>query len=123
MENGKNTILLPHESSKAFAAVREGYHKAFEPKNQAEAELVDQMVAASWRIRRLIALETVAINYTIELQRGGLAGPYSNLLRTHFAYEERIADGGMPLVYARLQSAQARHFERALRSLRSLRRL
>ena len=45
------------------------YRKAHEPANAIEKDLVDQMVAARWRVRRLWTIETALLDTEIVLRQ------------------------------------------------------
>lgn len=118
-----NAVLLNHESQEAFAALREHYYQRFLPVTQPEADLVDQLIAATWRLRRIAAVESAAIDHAMDAQRAELDATYSNLdpeTRTHFAIEKLYLDSGTMQAYHRFQNAQTRQYDRALRNLRFL---
>jgi len=50
-------VVLPHESSAAFEALRDLYLARFRPADQPEHDLVETMAIARWRWNRLIAVE------------------------------------------------------------------
>ena len=119
-----NAVLLHHESAEEFAALRDDYYCQFLPVTRVESDLVDRMIAATWRLRRLSALESAAMDHKMDAQRNDLDATYSNLdleTRAHFAFEELAAEGVTLATYARFQSAQLRQYDRALRSLFLLR--
>jgi len=118
-----NAVLLHHECPEAFAAHRDGYYQRFQPASGPETDLVDQMIAASWRLRRIAALETAAIDHTIDGQRTELAATYEALdpeTRTHLAIEKSAVDSEMLVTYHRFQSSLQRLYDRAHRNLRLL---
>ena len=49
-----SAVVLSHESQEEFALLQERYYQRFHPASQPEADLVDQMIAATWRLRRRI---------------------------------------------------------------------
>ena len=119
-----SAVLLHQESAEEFAALRDDYYRQFLPVTRAESDLVDRMIAATWRLRRLIALESAAMDHKMDAQRIDLDATYSDLnpeTRAHFAFEELVREGVTLATYARFQSAQLRQYDRALRSLFLLR--
>ncbi len=86
-----SAVLLHHESKEAFALLQERYYQRFLPSNQPEVDLVDQMIAATWRLRRISAVESAAVDHAIDAQRVDLDAIYKALepeTRTHFAFGE-----------------------------------
>ena len=118
-----SAVLLHHESKEAFDLLQEGYYQRFHPASQPETDLVDQMVAATWRLRRITAVESAAIDHAMEAQRSKLDGTYKVLdpeTRTHLAFEKLHLDSGAMAAYQRFQAAQIRQYDRAFRNLRTL---
>jgi hypothetical protein len=84
-------------SAHLFTLHQESYHRIFAPANQAESHLVDQLIAASWRLRRINSVETAAIDHTVDAQRVELGATYESLdpgTRTHFAFEQLHKQSG-----------------------------
>ena len=82
------------------------------------------MIAATWRLRRLAAIEAAALDHAMDAERLTLDATYEDLpseTRTQFAYDKLATDSGVMASYARGQSAQVRIYDRALRNLRFLR--
>src|SRR5262245_37509976 len=50
-------LILPHESTHEFEERCKDYHRSFAPANHEQALLVDAMVAASWRLKRCMAID------------------------------------------------------------------
>ena len=118
-----SAVLLHHESKEAFDLLQAGYYQRFHPASQPETDLVDQMVAATWRLRRITAVESAAIDHAMEAQRSSLDGTYKVLdpeTRTHLAFEKLHLDSGAMAAYQRFQAAQIRQYDRAFRNLRTL---
>jgi hypothetical protein len=51
-------IVLDHERKENFTRVTKQYRKHFNPKNALEEGLIEDLAVASWRMRRLRAIET-----------------------------------------------------------------
>lgn len=56
------TLVLNHEDASEFADFRQCYIDTFQPANFLEAELVDEMVKAKWRLKRASLYEKLAID-------------------------------------------------------------
>jgi hypothetical protein len=57
-DTGAETLVLAHESSERFLALRLGYISKFEPADYVERDLVEQMIAAKWRQLRAWQMES-----------------------------------------------------------------
>jgi hypothetical protein len=118
-----NAVVLHHESEEDFAALRDRYYERFRPTCEPESDLVDQMIAATWRLRRISAVETAAIDHAMDAQRTDLDTTYKSLdpeTRTHFAFQKLHKESDAVTAYQRFQAAQIRQYDRAYRNLRSL---
>jgi hypothetical protein len=60
-------VVLPHENRTAFEDLRDSYVDDFQPANQSQHDLVETMVAARWRLNRLV--ETEAKIFEMEMLR------------------------------------------------------
>jgi len=55
-------VVLSNESKEDFEALRKTYYARYQPADEVECDLVDDMVSARWRIRRAVSLERVTID-------------------------------------------------------------
>jgi hypothetical protein len=118
-----NAVLLRHEPAEAFEEFRLRYYRDFSPVNQSQADLVDQMIAAVWRFRRLNALESAALDHAVDAQRAHVDATYEGLdaeTRAHFAFDKLTTSSSTFTTYNRFQSSLMRIYDRALRNLRFL---
>src|SRR5258708_203802 len=53
-----NCVVLPAESREQFQLLLDSYVDQFDPQSPVETELVEAMVVARWRLRRICAIET-----------------------------------------------------------------
>ena len=119
-----SAVLLHHESAEEFAAVIHDYYLQFVPATHPETDLVGQMIAATWRLRRLAALEAAALDHAMDVQRVKLDATYQDLCpetSAHFAFDQLANEGAAMATNARFQAAQLRQYDCALRSLLILR--
>ncbi|MFN7933483.1 MAG: hypothetical protein U0R19_09160 [Bryobacteraceae bacterium] len=58
-------VVLEHESQEIFNILSSNYHEAFQPQDQFEIDLLENMINARWKIRRLEAAHTAEMNLTI----------------------------------------------------------
>ena len=118
-----SAVLLHFESAEAFEELRQSYYVKFAPASQPEFDLVDQMIASTWRLRRLGALEAAAMDHAMDAQRATLDAAYQDLdleTRAHFAFDKLTVDSSTFSTYYRFQAAQTRQYDRAHRNLRLL---
>ena len=118
-----SAVLLHFESAEAFEELRQRYYLKFAPGSQPEFDLVDQMIASTWRLRRLGAMESAAMDHAMDAQRATLDATYQDLdleTRAHFAFDKLSVDSSTFATYTRFQSAQNRQYDRAHRNLRLL---
>jgi hypothetical protein len=108
-------IIAYGEPPAGLAELRQAYFDRFEPNDAAEWCLVDQMVAADWRISRVTTMETQALNKYLDRHHDG-TNPY--------AYAEAFAAVAAEPATALLQRYESRlqlAHQRALRGLKLLR--
>jgi hypothetical protein len=81
-------VVLHNESQEAFDRAVQSYCDRFQPADEVERDMVEELVAASWRARRALAIETQMmdagmdslLNVPSELDR--LTGAFSELAAT-----------------------------------------
>jgi hypothetical protein len=61
----RSTIVLECENPEEFQEMLANYRATYSPMTPAEIDLVDQMVAARWRIRRIWVIETAMLDAEI----------------------------------------------------------
>jgi len=71
-----STIVLEGECENKWETLLESCIHLFQPETDLEYELVEEIAAARWRIRRSRAVETAMINMQIEKQRKTLDQQY-----------------------------------------------
>ncbi len=117
------TVVLGTESEDRFEEFRARYFADLAPRNQVEAGLVDQIVAASWRLERVWSMEASIIDVEIARQREQIERDFIHIddeVRTAMAFKS-LADESRAL--ALLNRYEVR-FERIIhRSLETLSRL
>ena len=70
-------VVLPHESQEEFDRLEASFVNRFKPYDEIEFELVHEMAAARWRLRRIEAMEVALFNKAFKHQRE-LLGPRPN---------------------------------------------
>src|ERR1700685_1752645 len=66
-------IVLDHESRENFLILLQQHVDRFQPANEVESGMLEEMCAAYWRQRRAWAIETALLNKQIALQPGETA--------------------------------------------------
>lgn len=66
-------IVLENEPKQNFTHITKRFRKQFRPDNEAENQLIDQLAASSWRLRRFWAMETGMLNQSMPDQ--GMQNP------------------------------------------------
>jgi hypothetical protein len=118
-------VVLAKESPEQFQEMLDAYIDQFQPHGPAEIDLIEEMVAAKWRQRRLWTIEADLIENQIYLQTEKLDKLYSsydpNSPLSH-AYAALAESGSLPFL-TRNESRLERAFNRALKTLLELQRL
>ena len=73
------TLILQNEDPNQFLEMMNSYVEYLEPSNQVEIDLVSDMVAARWRLRRIWRYETAMLD--IEMRNARKRGRASRQLR------------------------------------------
>ena len=108
-------ILLNGEDHEAFDELMQYHKDRFQPADGVEFDIVKQICAAQWRLYRVLAMETQALNRQIATQP---AGPCPYYLAD--AFEAAAALPSMALLQRHESRLQLIH-QRALRSFKLLR--
>ena len=56
------TLVLANESPERFEDTRKSYYDLWKPENEFEADLVNDMVAARWRLNRIMMVESETLD-------------------------------------------------------------
>src|SRR2546426_540401 len=64
-QSAVRTLMLACEDPVQFQQILDDYMSAYQPTNPVERDLVEDMFAAAWRIRRVKMMETALINHEI----------------------------------------------------------
>ncbi len=84
----RSTIILEYENPEEFQQMRADYETTYRPATPAEKDLVDQMIAARWRIRRIWTIETALLDAEIIRRQPAMQKEFAQ------------ADGGIELALA-----------------------
>jgi hypothetical protein len=106
-------VVLSNESADEFTRLLESYVAHWRPADQPELDLVHDIVAARWRLNRVLALEAATLDIEMHRQREQIEEQYSRIdepARCAMAFSA-LADSGRSL------SILSRHEARLQRTL------
>jgi hypothetical protein len=118
-----STVILPNESAERFERVHDSFRRIYQPANEAEELLVEQLAVTQWHIRRGWGIEKALIAYEMDELAPAHAAAYKNLEHpTRIALAWRsVFDNGR--AHAGLQRHQTRLFRQYERTVAQLERL
>src|SRR5579883_184994 len=121
------TLVLPSEDPAEYQRLLDGYLQQFRPTGPVEADLVHEMVAAKWRLNRLVLVETqllaastdeVEQNRAEKIEDGDEDEPLTPAQSLAQAFENLSRDT-LSFLY-RTQGRLERTYSRALRTLQQM---
>jgi hypothetical protein len=113
-------IVLSTESQSEFEEIRDAYYRRFQPANQFEADLVFDMIAAHWSLRRTSTIKTQTINAGQNRRRSvspASRGYISQPVRAGRAFEK---NSDTLRRYSRRENALDRNFDNTAATLRGV---
>jgi hypothetical protein len=118
------TLVLSNESQQAFDDLKQSYVSSFHPASDAEKDLVVQMVAARWRLRRYWGSETALLDKEMQKQAADpkSSQPLDEAMRCALAFEALANDGRALSLLSRFEARIARDYHNALQGLLEVRR-
>ena len=122
--NSDKILVLHTEKQEDYDALRAAYVKRFAPHDEVELELVDEMVGARWRLRRIRAIETETMEMRMEDQDEYIRKRGENPTdsrRQAMAFKS-LSDTSQSLnMLSRYETRLQRTYDRALENLKKLR--
>src|SRR6266481_1268940 len=116
---GNGNILLDCEDPGQFDEVLNKLLGIHQPANPAETDLVEEMVAARWRTRRMWTIETGLLNAEILTQQTKTDTPDPNIHLT-MAFRSLTDDSRSLALANRYEARLQRLYDRAYKTLREL---
>jgi hypothetical protein len=111
---------LPNESAEEFQLLFDDYVDQFHPQTAVETELVEMMVIARCRLRRLLAIETHLFEVEISRRDKQIDREFANLgedPRLAWVFQ-KLADNGQSIaLLIRYEGSINRSYEKALKQL------
>jgi hypothetical protein len=105
------TLVLSTESQAEFDEMLLSYTRKFQPQDEVEMDLVNEMVAAQWRLRRIWLIQTTALDSQMEIMEDNLGKAFTTM-----ANEQRSLE-----LLLRYETTYRRMYDRALSNLLKLR--
>lgn len=118
-----STVVLPTESSADFKLLLDSYTADLQPQNHVEMSLVECMVAARWRIRRILSIETQTFDTEIIRNESKIDKEFNNMdgdARAAWVFNKLADNGHAMALMIRYETAASRAYDRAFKQLRIL---
>jgi hypothetical protein len=110
------SVVLSTENPEKYDQLRAAYFDYWQPSTVFETDLVNDLAISRWRLNRLLANETAAIDREIDRQRDAIKQEFKSIdecTRTALAYTT-LADEGRTLVtFGRSETRYRRAIDRA----------
>src|SRR6266849_3026909 len=119
----RNTIILEYENPEEFQQMLTEYRATYEPATAAERDLVDQMIAARWRIRRMWTIETALLDCEIVRRQAKVKKEFTHIdgaVELAQAFRSLADDSRSLALASRYESRLYRMHDRAYTALREL---
>ena len=124
LSSNSHVVVLSNEDRGLYKEMLQSFYDTFQPANAVEMDLVQQIAAASWRIRRINGMESAMLELEMDRQRDTIAHDFEFIdetTRQALAIESAAKSGGMALLH-RYESRARRAYNQALRNLLDLQR-
>ena len=118
-------VVLSNESQQNFDDLHQSYVREFSPESTVEMDLIDQMVSAQWRLRRIWRMQTAALDLKMDQQEAEIAKAFNQIdqpTRTTVAFTAMANEGKALDLILRYETAYTRMHQRAMNSLSKLRK-
>ena len=118
-------IVLTNESRAQFDGLHETYTETFQPANGVEMDLIDQMVASQWRLRRIWIMQTASLDLKMDQQDAEIAKNFNKIdqaTRVTVAFTALANDEKSLDLLLRYETTYTRLYQRAMNTLIRLRR-
>ena len=118
-------IVLTNESHARFDELHQTYIETFQPVNGVEMDLIDQMVASQWRLRRIWIMQTAALDLKMDQQEPEIAKKFNQIdqaTRLTVAFTTLANDEKSLDLLLRYETTYTRLYQRAMNTLTRLRR-
>jgi hypothetical protein len=96
-----NTLVLTNESRDMFNELLDAYTERFQPADEVELDLILEMVACRWRLRRIMSVETAMVDIEMDDEDEALAkdrGAVDEVCRIALAFTKLSEGRGLTLL-------------------------
>ena len=117
-----STLLLTSESRPMYNNLLDAFVERFQPADEVELEILMEMVAARWRLRRTWSIETAMIDLEMDDQEDDIAkdrGEIDEVVRIAIAFKSLAEGKGLSLL-SRYETRLRRLYEKSAADLREL---
>ena len=124
LSSNSHVVVLSNEDRGLYKEMLQSFYDTFQPANAVEMDLVQQIAAASWRIRRINGMESAMLELEMDRHRDTIENDFEFIdetTRQALAIESAAKSGGMALLH-RYDSRARRAYNQALRNLLDLQR-
>ena len=119
----RHTMLLECEDEDEFQELEDDFAANYQPATPAEQDLVNEMVAARWRINRIRTIETVIMDCEMVRKKAEIEKTFlqpDSGIHMGMAFRTLAEESRSLSLCNRYESRFSRMFERAYRTLREL---
>ena len=117
-------ILLTNENPEAYTKLADAYYEKFQPADDVERDLVDEMVIAKWRQRRDWSNEAALFDLEMDHQTKKVDAQYKKIdhaCRYALAFRALADESKAIQLFTRYETAHHRSYYKALNTLLKLR--
>ena len=115
-------LVLTNESQAGFDKLRLEYVNRFQPQDGVEMDLVDDMVGARWRLRRIVIMQTAAFDLQMDKDEDEIKKRFQQVdqpTRLFVAFGNLSNEKSMQLLM-RYETTYSRMYDRAMKALERL---
>jgi hypothetical protein len=125
VKHGLNSevVVLPHEDRAAFEDLRDSYMQRFQPAGRPEADLVETMASARWRLNRLVVIETKLFEKEMVLHDDEVSEEFTEIDpegKLAWVFDRCANEGKALAMLMRYEGRLNRTYERAFRQPQTL---
>ncbi len=125
IQHGLNSavVVLPQESRAAFDHLRAAYMDRFHPADQVEADLVETLASARWRLNRLVAIESKLFEKELVLQNREISKNFTEIddeAKLACVFDHCASEGKSLAMLLRYEGQLNRTYDRAFKQLQIL---
>src|SRR6185369_496940 len=116
-------LVLTNESQASYDKLRLEYVNRFQPQDGVEMDLVDDMVNARWRLRRIAIMQTAAFDLQMDKDEAELKKGFQQIdepTRLVVAFGKLSNEGNTLQLLMRYETTYSRMYDRAMKALQQL---